>query len=74
MLGDLARHGFNVIEDAEEADAIIINSCAFIEDAKSESLEVGGCLAVWLARRNVIRHINSYPMPAGLLLNSGPLL
>lgn len=41
LLGDLARAGFEVTDDHEESDAIIVNTCAFVEDAKSESLEVG---------------------------------
>ncbi|PNH09756.1 Ribosomal protein S12 methylthiotransferase RimO [Tetrabaena socialis] len=41
LLGDLTRAGFTVTDDHEESDAIIINTCAFVEDAKSESLEVG---------------------------------
>lgn len=40
MLGDLARHGFTVSEEAEDADCIVVNTCAFVEDAKTESLEV----------------------------------
>jgi ribosomal protein S12 methylthiotransferase len=40
MLGDLQRQGFDVVgDDHASADAIIINSCAFVEDAKNESLE-----------------------------------
>ncbi|GFR42266.1 hypothetical protein Agub_g3163 [Astrephomene gubernaculifera] len=39
LLGDLTRAGFSITEDHEEADAIIVNTCAFVEDAKSESLE-----------------------------------
>jgi tRNA A37 methylthiotransferase MiaB len=39
MLGDLARAGFTITEDHEDADVIIVNTCAFVEDAKSESLE-----------------------------------
>ena len=40
LLGDLARAGFQVTPEHEDADAIIVNTCAFVEDAKSESLEV----------------------------------
>jgi hypothetical protein len=40
LLGDLARAGFEVVPEHEDADAIIVNTCAFVEDAKSESLEV----------------------------------
>lgn len=47
MLGDLARAGFEVTPEHEDADAIVVNTCAFVEDAKSESLqaimEAGGC-------------------------------
>ena len=40
LLGDLARAGFEITAEQEDADAIIINTCAFVEDAKAESLEV----------------------------------
>lgn len=40
MLGDLARSGFDIVEDHEEADAVVVNTCAFVEEAKAESLEV----------------------------------
>ena len=40
MLGDLARSGFDVVDDHQEADAIVVNTCAFVEEAKTESLEV----------------------------------
>lgn len=39
LLGDLRRAGFEVTQDHEDSDAIIVNTCAFVEDAKSESLE-----------------------------------
>lgn len=39
LLGDLYRSGFQVVEDHEDADAIIVNTCGFVEDAKTESLE-----------------------------------
>jgi ribosomal protein S12 methylthiotransferase len=38
MLGQLQRSGFDIVDDHEASDAIIINTCAFVEDAKSESL------------------------------------
>ncbi len=40
LLGDLHRSGFMVVSEHEEADAIIVNTCGFVEDAKNESLEV----------------------------------
>jgi ribosomal protein S12 methylthiotransferase len=42
FLGDLARQGINVLTDfddnEEESDVAIINTCAFVEDAKNESI------------------------------------
>lgn len=42
LLGDLARAGFEITAEHEDADAIVVNTCAFVEDAKAESLEVCG--------------------------------
>ena len=39
LLGDFAAHGFSVVDDHATADAIVVNTCAFVEDAKSESLD-----------------------------------
>ncbi len=39
LLGDFAAHGFSVVDDHTAADAIVVNTCAFVEDAKSESLD-----------------------------------
>lgn len=32
------RSGFDIAQEHEDADAIIVNTCAFVEDAKNESL------------------------------------
>ncbi len=40
MLGLLAEDGLIVAADESEADAIVINTCGFLEAAKEESLEV----------------------------------
>lgn len=40
MLGDLFRSGFDIVDDHEDADAIVVNTCSFVEEAKTESLEV----------------------------------
>lgn len=37
--GLLERAGFSIVDDPEDADFIIVNTCAFIEDAKKESIE-----------------------------------
>ncbi len=39
MLALLKNAGYEVISDEEAADVIIINTCTFIEDAKTESIE-----------------------------------
>ena len=39
MLGVLARSGFELTTDPEAADVLVVNTCAFIEAAKKESLE-----------------------------------
>ena len=38
MLGDLQRRGLRIVKEPEEADIVIVNTCAFVEDAKSESI------------------------------------
>lgn len=38
LLGDLARAGFDIVDAGDDADCIVVNTCAFVEDAKSESL------------------------------------
>ena len=40
LLGDLVKSGFQVTEELESSDAVIVNTCAFVEAAKAESLEV----------------------------------
>ena len=38
MLGDLQRSGLRIVREPEGADIVIVNTCAFVEDAKSESI------------------------------------
>src|ERR1700686_415617 len=39
MLGDIVAHGMEVTANAQEADVVIVNTCAFIDSAKEESIE-----------------------------------
>ena len=39
MLGYLADAGYDLVEDAALADVAIVNTCGFIESAKSEAIE-----------------------------------
>ena len=39
MLGLLKDAGFDITENKDEADVIIVNTCGFIESAKTEAIE-----------------------------------
>src|SRR5215207_7113254 len=39
MLGELARRGYEVVSDLEAADTVVVNTCAFIEEAQQESVD-----------------------------------
>ena len=39
MLGMLASRGYEMTNDEQEADIIVINTCCFIHDAKEESIQ-----------------------------------
>ena len=39
MLGDLTQAGYEITDDEEAADAAVVNTCCFINDAKKESIE-----------------------------------
>ena len=38
MLGMLVEHGYTIVNDETEADVAVVNTCAFIHDAKEESI------------------------------------
>ena len=39
MLGRLVQAGHEVVDDEEQADAVVINTCCFIRDARDESVD-----------------------------------
>ena len=39
MLGELARRGYDVVNDLDTADTVVVNTCAFIEEAQQESID-----------------------------------
>ncbi len=39
MLGTLGRRGYSLVQDASEAEVIVVNTCAFIGPAKQESID-----------------------------------
>jgi ribosomal protein S12 methylthiotransferase RimO len=36
----LSNEGWNIVDDAEDADAVVVNTCGFVEAAKRESIDV----------------------------------
>ena len=40
MLGRIKKAGYKIVEEPEDADAIVVNTCSFIEDAADESIEM----------------------------------
>lgn len=39
VIGLFKKHGFNIVNEKEEADIIVINTCGFIESAKQEAID-----------------------------------
>src|SRR5439155_14960117 len=39
MLGSVLQSGIQITADAGEADVLVVNTCAFIDSAKEESIE-----------------------------------
>ena len=39
MLGSVLEHGMEITSSAEDADVLVVNTCAFIDPAKEESIE-----------------------------------
>ncbi len=39
MLGELERRGYDVVQDVDEAETVIVNTCGFIDEAKEESID-----------------------------------
>ncbi len=39
MLGSLMNEGYRVVENPEDAETVIVNTCGFIEEAKQESID-----------------------------------
>ena len=56
MLGHLVAAGYDITPDETEADIVVINTCAFINDAKQESIENILDIA-WLKENNNLKGI-----------------
>ncbi|MBP7147897.1 MAG: 30S ribosomal protein S12 methylthiotransferase RimO [Acidobacteria bacterium] len=51
ILGRLRAEGWELVGDADEADTLVVNTCAFIDKARAESVEALVEAADWKARR-----------------------
>ena len=51
MLGLLNEAGYRVAQEESEADAIVVNTCCFIHDAKEESIQ--NILKMHIANSNI---------------------
>ncbi|MEM7248708.1 MAG: 30S ribosomal protein S12 methylthiotransferase RimO [Acidobacteriota bacterium] len=51
MLARLRAEGHELVDDPQQADAIIVNTCAFIDEAKEESIEAILEASQWLEGR-----------------------
>jgi ribosomal protein S12 methylthiotransferase len=58
MMGELKAAGYEITNNADEADTVVVNTCGFIESAKQESieaiLEATGAKAAGKAQRVVV--------------------
>ncbi|MDQ3714184.1 MAG: 30S ribosomal protein S12 methylthiotransferase RimO [Acidobacteriota bacterium] len=58
MMGQLKAAGYEITNNAEEAETVVVNTCGFIESAKAESieaiLEATGAKANGVARRVIV--------------------
>ena len=64
LLFTLKNKGFTIVNDPADADAVIVNTCGFIESAKQESIdeiiELGK-----LKQEGTIKAIIVYGLPCG---------
>ncbi len=51
MLGTLIRQGVEIVNDPDQADALIVNTCSFIDAAQEESVDAILESAEWRQRR-----------------------
>jgi ribosomal protein S12 methylthiotransferase len=56
MLAKLLHAGYEIVEEDTRADVMIVNSCAFIQSAKEESIETVLDLD-WLKKNHILRGI-----------------
>ena len=57
MMGQLAEAGYQITNDAGEADTVVVNTCGFIESAKQESIDAILEATQWKSNGNASRVI-----------------
>ena len=57
MMGQLAEAGYEITNDAGEADTVVVNTCGFIESAKQESVDAILEATRWKSEGNATRVI-----------------
>ena len=55
MLGLLTGNGFEIVDDETEAEAIVVNTCCFINDAKEESVNTILEMAEYKKNREAVK-------------------
>src|SRR5258705_2566146 len=65
MMGTLAEAGYEITNNAGEADTLVVNTCGFIESAKQESID-----AILEATRSKAEGHASRVIVAGCLVES----
>lgn len=55
MLGELTESGFELVSEHDQADAIVVNTCGFLEASKEESLDAIHEAIEWKSRGRVKR-------------------
>ncbi len=65
MLGELSQQGHNILQDVEQAETVIVNTCGFIDEAKEESIDAILDLAGRKARGEGIQKL----LVAGCMVN-----
>ncbi len=63
MLGRIKRAGWTIVEEPQEADTIVVNTCSFIEDAADESIEMILELALYKQRGSCKRLVVAGCLP-----------
>ncbi|MFN0279864.1 MAG: 30S ribosomal protein S12 methylthiotransferase RimO [Pyrinomonadaceae bacterium] len=57
MMGQLAEAGYEITNNADEADTVVVNTCGFIESAKQESIDAILEATQWKSKGNASRVI-----------------